>query len=363
MPRYSLGGALLALLLFCVETRAEGYAAFAPEVVIDFPDTTDNVTPRLYRDDSGGLHATMYGHWLGDPATGSRSSPIYTSSDDNGRTWTTGIAVVDTANVRRSEATRPLVRGDIVCVVWQNHELYGPGDVWFSSKAMDADSFTHIVRVATELRRYSPLDLVETETGRLIHLYHQERWPDIGYDNHVTWSDDGGASWSLSPAPLNVDHPAWSSPKGAMTTSTNGDVYVVSSDLDGVLWCYRSEDDGETWTPWRIKDRVGAPSVDVAVKNDGAVGVVWSELVPGVGTSASYSSRSLDRGETWAMPARISPETPAGNFTRPDLGSDARGNWHVLMLWAIPVERHPRHVLHPLGRRRSELAVSSRPPQ
>ncbi len=129
---------------------------------------------------------------------------------------------------------------------------------------------------------------------------------------------DGGTVWS---SPIAISSTPGVSRKARVSAGPADEVYVVWQ--NETAWSSNGQptaanihfrgslDGGTTWSA--VLDLANTPGTfsafpSIAVQTNGAINVVWAEEVPETGNV--YFTGSLDRGQTWSNPVKISQEGP-----------------------------------------------------
>ncbi len=165
---------------------------------------------------------------------------------------------------------------------------------------------------------------------------------------HVTFSDDGGRSWSrpvraaifneVGFTPRNAAFRNWGSSFPQVAIGPGGEVYIVFAGRpadkpldDGDIYFVRSLDRGATWSqPKRLNDDETSrlqfyPSI--AVDPNGVIHVMWGDMRddPVETKYHIYYTRSSDKGETWGfeipeLGQRVGSARVTDSYSNPNFG-------------------------------------------
>jgi hypothetical protein len=113
---------------------------------------------------------------------------------------------------------------------------------------------------------------------------------------------DGGHTWtaasSVAPGLVMETGPAFTEPDGTL--------YEIFSGVDAGVWLAASSDQGRTFRLKLISSRPGSPSNSFVTGAADSAGNLYAAWVDGGSFDVLYSY-SLDGGNTWSSPVRVSP--------------------------------------------------------
>jgi hypothetical protein len=272
--------------------------------------------------------ATQSGRWY---AGGGASNIVFSSSQNGGRTWTTGGLPGTTVNSGGPwpRISDPSVAYDPVRQVWLALGL-----------GIDSNGFGHILLVnrSTDggVTWSNPVNAGEAPGTFWDKTWITcDTWPQsphygncyvefddnsAGNDMSMVTSTDGGVTWG----PVRSAN-CFSGLGGQPVVQPNGNVIVPYSENGGAQASFRSTDGGNTWTGCTeivgVQEHTVAanirtfslPSAEVA--GDGRVYLAWQDCRFRSGCTANdivYSS-SMD-GLTWTAPTRIPIDATNSNI-------------------------------------------------
>ena len=227
----------------------------------------------------------------------------FSTSTDSGRTWTAGLLPGLTASSPSPNTSYPLVVNQSV--------------------AYDAAHDTWLVPSVTYVK-----------TGT---TYHEKALLVSRSTTGVSWQQP------VTAVPTNADK-AWGACDNTDTSAYYGTCYVVYTQLDSglALAVVTSLDGGATWSaPTQVPDGLGGQAVGYnaipAVRPDGTVVVVATDLANGANGSALISFTSTDGGASWSAPTSISKVklhnvTKIRALNKPTVDVDASGA--LTVVWA-----------------------------
>jgi RHS repeat-associated protein len=149
-------------------------------------------------------------------------------------------------------------------------------------------------------------------------------------DTFFSRSTDGGATFSTPKRISNSTNvPAIGSTRIAVDSSGNINVVWEEDASLGSIFFSRSSDGGGTFsTPKKVSNNLTSSSLEqIAVDSSGSINVVWQELIPGLGQSDVFLSRSSDGGGTFSTPKNLSNDTRS---SAPQVTLDSSGNINVV---------------------------------
>ena len=257
------------------------------------------------------LTADRAGHWLavwrtvnglGGPL-GTDDDILYSSSTDNGATWSDSAPLNTTAATDTANDYAPQLTTDGAgrwIAVWESRDSSGgplgtDEDILYSSSTDDGANWTAPAPLnttaATDTADDNAPQLTTDGAGHWIAVWQSRDNPGgpLGTDEDILYSRsmDNGATWS-APAPLNTS--------AATDTSYDGNPQLTT---DGA---------GEWIAVWDSYDNFGGPTGD---DND----ILYS--------------RSAGNGEIWSAPAPLNANasTDTGYDGEPQLTTDGAGQW------------------------------------
>lgn len=258
-------------------------------------------------------------------------------SEDGGQVWQRPILLGDTTQGH----DHPWITADPRSGRIYISTLYGmPSTLGHFRSDDDGRTFTgpkEMIRSASDDIGYGPVGLAVLSNGALVHLFMESpiAQPDgtYGHKGWVMISRDGGetfgkplavATGSYPPKSLEQEHGGrvqtfWQMAVDPSAGPYRDRLYAAWTDygtgLPQVMLTW-SADRGETWSEPRP---VGGPlpagaysyQHAMTVNKEGVLGVSWLDTRnhPGSDRYDAYFSASLDGGETWLPPARLSSET------------------------------------------------------
>ena len=277
----------------------------------------------LIRDGDGRLHAVYYA-----TGTGGDYDIWYVTSDDDGLSWSTPLAL--TADSARDWFPALALGTDGHLWVFWSSDRAGTDeyDIWYQSSADGGSTWGAATQLTTAaLWDYAP-SAMQAADGRLwvaYYSYRQQDW-DIWYQV----SDDQGATWS--DAVRMTDDGNWEYNPDIIQLA-NGDIWLswyagklVTSDVMG---CY-SSDNGATWsTPVALSDDTSSnvrPSL--AQGSDETLWLFWQS--DRSGQADIYYRYSITDGASWSATTRYTV------FTGPDedVSAVALGAGRIGLLWS-----------------------------
>ncbi len=238
----------------------------------------------------------------------------------------------------------------------------GPDSVWIERSTDSGVTFDHPSQVAGANAFQTTL-AVDTRTGRLFASWLQSNpaathcnlcFAETGLPILITYSDDGGRSWS---PPAQVSDPGRArigAPALAVDRQGNPSVLYYDYGSDRVDWenlpgtydakfglvVAHSNDRGVTFSAGQVVDTDIVPphrfliylpdSPGFAVGANGRMVVVWADGRSG--ESDIFARTSGDNGATWTAPARVNQDPPGNGVSkdRPAAGIAPDGRVDVL---------------------------------
>jgi hypothetical protein len=207
-----------------------------------------------------------------------------------------------------------------------------------------------------------------SKSGRLYMLYRQGTDHYVSRDGvlKLTYSDDGGRTWSALTTVLNMT-PTWDSQGQGISESRDGTklymVYFKASASNGAAGVFfkTSTDQGATWSAETRVDALGvAATTDVIIEQ--ADGSLLLAFYGRASTSDAYDSvytaRSTNGGTTWTVTQRKNGITDSRHYQEPVLAVSGAtavmtfrwGNTQSIgtmvstdygLTWSTPTERFP----------------------
>jgi len=227
------------------------------------------------------------------------SEIMYLHSGDNGTNWDAETRISFDASA--SDYPAMAVAGADVHIVWQDERDLN-AEIYYRVSHDNWVSWEDESRLTMNPAR-SALPAI-TATGELVHLV----WEDDRSGRstiYYAFSEDAGLTWEGF-APLTEGAGQSNFPSIVVEGST---VYVVWQDnRDGntEVFLKRSEDGGVSWGPDRRVTANPARSENPSIAVQGSeVYVTWTDTRDDAFFEV-YCSRSLDGGETWEEPQRLS---------------------------------------------------------
>jgi sialidase-1 len=230
----------------------------------------------LARDDAGTLHAVYYA-----AGTGGDYDIWYITSDDDGLTWSTPVAL--TGDAGRDWFPSILCASDgKLWVFWRSARTgVDEYDIWYTSSSDGGANWSDATRLTeAPLWDYAP-SIMQAADGRLwvaYYSYREQDW-DIWYQT----SSDGGSTWSA--ATRMTDSSNWEYNPDIIQLAS-GDIwltwYAGKLATSAVLGCY-SSDNGTSWSePVTLSDGTsGNVRPSLAQGSDGTVWLFWQSARTG----------------------------------------------------------------------------------
>ena len=339
LPAEARGGALLSRRRFCVAAAAAGAllcAASAPAAAetggsgwsapeLLFESDAMVRTPWIVSDRYGGLHVfwRMTG-WPEDSPEYGTEALYYAHWDGAGWTMPTDIIVGSFVSPSLGTADDE----GRIHVLWSGQMTY----LYYSSASVATASVaaewsSPVIVGAAQLHGQIAVD----PAGRLHRVFAGQgsRGP------YHQLSADGGATWSN---PVNVSPTA--GPKSAadwvrVAVGDDGAIHVVWTEFQlpngwppiGVFYA-RSTDRGRTWADQVVIAAGGYDQINVAVGPGGAVHVAWNGAVGNPG--GRYHRWSPDGGQTWSNLSAVVKPGLGGTEGPPQIAVDSAGALHLL---------------------------------
>ncbi len=120
-------------------------------------------------------------------------------------------------------------------------------------------------------------------------------------------SEDNGDTWTPSDSGIRTEEHPWSSQVQYVIGSSSLEHFLLLGTFSAI---YRSEDGGISWTVVYGDPEAGAPRVNVITFNSSYLNKVWGG--GGTGRGLPYAVRSSDNGETWDLLYPLPPLGPYG---------------------------------------------------
>jgi hypothetical protein len=234
---------------------------------------------------------------------------VYASSSDGGETFPDAalLSPIDNFN----SYTPDIATGWGIAVAWSDMDVWtGHTAIMVSVSTDDGMTFSQPTRADASFG-YACCQSVALGGEATVFLAWQEKIDPFGFDDAYeilfSRSSDGGATFS---APVNVSNRPRPSLPPRIATDANGTLYVlwVEGDylVDLELLLAVSHDGGETFDdPVRLDGPTEDVRGDLAVSSDGALWVAWITRGDAGVTHYGRVTRSLDAGESFAVPADL----------------------------------------------------------
>lgn len=150
---------------------------------------------------------------------------------------------------------------------------------------------------------YSSCPGISVDAAGNIYVVWEES-QSLNHEIYFTRSSDSGSHWD---SPVNISNDAGEAGSPSVSSSGNGNVYVVwsYSAEPGSLWkndihFIRSTDGGATWATRKILSyEKSARSPVITTDSKGNIYVVWSRWLYGWESRHIHFRSSFDKGETW----------------------------------------------------------------
>jgi RTX calcium-binding nonapeptide repeat (4 copies) len=282
---------------------------------------------------------TVAAFQVGRRFDGAATNVGWATTGDDGRTWRSGLLPGLTAAGRppgpNERASDPVVAYDAAHATWLISTLALEGDVTrlAVNRSSDGAAWGNAVTAQEERgaegiafdKNWAACDNTQSSPryGRCYIVYTHTADRDM---LAVTWSDDGGVTWSI-PADIGVRGGVGVFP----AIRPNGDlvvVYLVQTG-DFAIASSRSLDGGATWDPpTRIADVSGRCRIpdfrafslpSAAVDASGTYWATWHDCaLAGGGANAVFVATSGD-GAAWSPPRAV---TRGRNAVLPAIGTD-----------------------------------------
>ena len=264
---------------------------------------------------------TQSGRWFGG---GGASNLVFSSSQNGGRTWTTGGLPGTTVNATPPgpwpRISDPSIAYDPVRAVWLalglGIDAGGSGHILLVNRSTDGGvTWSLPVNAGTAPGTFWDKTWITCDTWpgspHYGNCYIEFDDNSLGNDMEMVTSTDGGATWSPVRS-AGCD----SGLGGQPVVQPNGNVIVPYSNNGGAESSFRSTNGGTTWGDCRLVSNVSEhgvaanirtfslPSAEVA--GDGKVFLAWQDCRFRTGCSSNdiVYSTTMD-GLTWTAPARI----------------------------------------------------------
>ena len=228
---------------------------------------------------------------------------LYSSSEDEGVSWSVASALNRNAAVDNGDDLSPVIKTDEAgtwIAAWTSGDSFGgafggDSDIFFSRSTNNGRSWSHPV----------PLNVNASQ--------------DWGDDSNVRLATDGSGQWV------------------AVWVSNDSLAFRIGGDTD--IFVARSKDNGATWTdPVALnsnaqKDTGFDATPDIATDGAGNWLSVWSSgdsRGGSIGTDRDILiARSADAGATWTGPAPLNSNATSDSNSdwSPRLATDGRGHW------------------------------------
>lgn len=273
---------------------------------------------------------------------GAATNVGWATSTDDGRTWRSGLLPGLTVASRppgpNARASDPVVAYDAAHATWliSTLALEGASTRLAINRSADGITWSNGVAALEEQsaegisfdKNWVACDNTPSSRfyGRCYLVYTHSADRDV---LAVTWSDDGGLTWSVP-----VDIGARGGVGVFPAIRANGDLVVVYllQVGDFSISSSRSIDGGATWAaPVRVADVDGRcrvqdfrafPLPSAAVDSGGTYWAAWHDCsIAGAGTNAVFVATS-DDGVTWSSPRAV---TRGRDAVLPAIGTDAGG--------------------------------------
>ncbi len=217
-------------------------------------------------------------------------------------------------------------KGQRVYVVWSDERSDG-GDIYVSYSDDGGATFSANMKISTGSgkNQYNP-DIAVNSTGAAFAVWQDEINKNEKYDIYTSHSDDGSA-WS---APVMVNN--GSASYYASTTFQTPTVAITADDVVHTVWAdnrngdmdiyYSESPDGSTWSDSiMVNDNSTMPqySPDICAGYDNSTDIVWQDYRNGYTDPDIYEDRS---------PESIAPSAPSGvAVSDPGLGRTLYVSW------------------------------------
>jgi hypothetical protein len=265
------------------------------------------VLPRIFTDDNDYIHVAwrenLNSFWV----------IHYTLSMDYGATWSTPLALSDTA-LHSFNPDMCIGASGHVYMVWDSI-FNGVSQVFFSRSTDNGVNWSPPVKITdTEYPAYQPKVAVDENGGLLLVWTEHKRRRN--YEIYFSRSADEGASWSPR---ANIFPHSSQSVKQVMAAGADNTIFVAWKNVlpeRGNIYSSRSLDGGGSWEPplnhSNTEDECREP--DIAIGKNGRLGIAWHQSIIGGGFDVMFT-HSPAGGLDWSPAKEISGPSFYSSFT------------------------------------------------
>lgn len=286
-------------------------------------ETGDDWEPAIAADPNAPYVYVLHNRYGGEPACRRCPDPamILHVSKDGGRTFGKERYLCPCRGVKGQYDPLIEVVPDTgaVYAVWMNNF-----QIHFSRSANHGRTWTEPIHVHTDTRWGDKPILATSADGQ--DVYVAFNGPSVG-DSHVSWSHDGGGTWSHARTSESeryyFAYGGHVAPDGTVVFTEISFSYTgPGDDAEGSIQIHviRSSDGGGTWTDTVIDQLELGPPCDsrgcypdfhdsgpaLAGDEDGDLVVVYNGAARPGGRRSVYARSSTDEGQTWSRRARLS---------------------------------------------------------
>lgn len=266
------------------------------------------LSPVLTPDDTGRVHA-----FWSQPETspgGDRGTAIYYARQETGK-WSAPQQLFSSTEGVADSPSAAVDAGGQLYLVWSGGPM---GQIYVSkasaARALVQDAWSTPVALPSPQPSDSSPEIVIDRQGVIYVAYTVPVNDRRGV--YVTWSLDGGESWSVPAMVFDAQAAGWEMvDETRLTVTQDGALHLLWTRFTGPngigpigLYYARSLDRGVTWSPAAaVSDKPVVWSALVSVGN-GGLHRLWQEITNG--RPAMWHEQSLDNGETWSRNAPVS---------------------------------------------------------
>jgi hypothetical protein len=354
---------------------------------VEVPTTNTEITAQFYdhalsfesdtnrTDTLGGLAAVGNNQWLS--VWESAGHEDYYGEDydifmtrrtvevNSANLWKDFTSLLDNAHTDTRDDRHPNIgatTAGLAIVTWSKSESAAGGaewNAWFTKTADRGDHWTTQTRMASGSNGDGYHDLFVTarpgQGSNWLAVMVSETTVTSPINKYLrfTRSTDNGDTWTsptmISTSAITMDTTSVlpsvaTDGQGRWIVTVNSDRLTTGGGTDQDVVCFRSLDDGQSWSdPIQVNDYATSSDVvgdyhpSVATDKQGSWVVTWSsqhlngsvpQTLPDI-----YCARSVDSGATWSPSVRISSETTTGTIGdyRPNVAADGTGKF--MLFW------------------------------